>query len=69
MNLTSDQVAAMAFLSWAAYDYSYVPDPFDAHPVRVKVSAQDNLNSSGWTALNLTDPQISAIPLPTNYAA
>ncbi len=48
MSVTADQAGAMAFLSWATYDYSQT-DP--AFPLTT-VTAADNLTGSGWSVLN-----------------
>jgi len=57
MTITVDEAAAMAYLSWAANDYSYdyIPDPFfGTPPVHVTVTAKQNLDDSGWRALQLS---------------
>ena len=65
MSVSADDAATMAFLSWAAYDRS--PSIFD--PINnVQITAQDNLDGSGWTALGLADLNLAdgATPLPAS---
>jgi Ca2+-binding RTX toxin-like protein len=66
MTITGDQADAMAFLSWAAYDHSVYFNDDPLQPATKIITAQNNLDGSGWTALtwpNLNLPDVTD-PLP-----
>jgi hypothetical protein len=70
MAISPEQSSPMAFLSWAAYDYSndIILNPGSSVPIveHIQITARLNLAGSGWTPLGWADLDPIGIddPLP-----